>query len=143
MSHFAEISSEGIVLRVIVADQSFVDSMGNPQNWVQTSYNVSHGKYTRGATESEKIVLSQLGTNKDITARNRKNYAGVGYTYDKVRDAFIPPKRFDSWVLNEEKCVYEAPVAYPKDGKMYQWNEGIIAWVESNESKEAAKVTPK
>ena len=79
------------------------DWSGGYTNWKQTSYNATF----------------------------RKNYAGVGYTYDTTRDAFIPPKPFASWLLNEESCQWIAPVAYPTDGKMYQWDESTIAWVES------------
>jgi hypothetical protein len=58
----------------------------------------------------------------------RKNYAGIGYTYDFARDAFIPPKPFDSWTLNENSCLWEAPVAYPNDGQQYEWNEETTSW---------------
>ena len=79
------------------------DWSGGYTNWKQTSYNATF----------------------------RKNYAGAGYTYDATRDAFIPPKPFASWLLNEESCQWIAPVAYPTDGKMYRWDESTIAWVES------------
>ena len=104
MSHFAEIDGDGIVIRVIVAEQDFINSgaVGDSFNWVQTSYN---GNF-------------------------RKNYAGRGYIYDEVRDAFIPPKPFDSWTLNEDTCQYDPPVEYPDDGKMYQWNEDTTSWDE-------------
>ena len=104
MSHFAEIDGDGIVIRVIVAEQDFINSgaVGDSFNWVQTSYN---GNF-------------------------RKNYAGRGYIYDEVRDAFIPPKPFDSWTLNEDTCQYDPPVEYPDDGKYYQWNEDTTSWDE-------------
>lgn len=97
MSHFAEIDKDGIVLRVIVAEQDFINSgsVGDSFNWVQTSYNNNF----------------------------RKNYAGTGYVYDKERDAFIPPQPYDSWLLNEDTCRWEAPVPYPDDGKDYEWKE--------------------
>jgi hypothetical protein len=60
----------------------------------------------------------------------RKNYAGIGYTYDAGRDAFIPPKPYASWVLNETTCLWDAPVAYPDDGKRYSWDEATTSWVE-------------
>lgn len=93
MSHFAEINKEGTVLRVIVAEQDFIDSgqVGDPKNWIQTSYNTKGGKHTQGGTPL------------------RKNYAGVGYKYDKNRDAFIPPVVEDDCVLNEETCLWESP----------------------------------
>ena len=94
MTHFAEVI-DGIVTRVIVAEQDFIDNLPNKEQWIQTSYN------------------------NDI----RKNYAGVGYSYDEARDAFIPPKPFDSWTLNEETCNWEAPTPYPDDGQVYSWDE--------------------
>ena len=105
MSHFAEINSDGIVQRVIVAEQDFINSglVGDSFNWVQTSYN---GNF-------------------------RKNYAGSGYTYDKTRDAFIAPQPYPSWTLVEATCQWEAPTAYPDDGEMYQWDEDTTAWVEA------------
>ena len=104
MSHFAEINSDNIVQRVIVAEQNFINSglVGDSFNWVQTSYN---GNF-------------------------RKNYAGKGYTYDKVRDAFIAPQPYPSWTLVEATCQWEAPTAYPTDDKMYTWDEDTTAWVE-------------
>jgi hypothetical protein len=113
MSHFAKVNN-GIVEQVIVAEpgffQTFVDT--SPGAWIQTSYNTHGGVHTLGGTPL------------------RKNYAGIGYTYDAQRDAFIPPKPFASWVLNEDTCLWDAPVAMPTDGKMYQWNEDTQAWVE-------------
>ena len=105
MSHFAEINSDSIVQRVIVAEQDFINSglVGDSFNWVQTSYN---GNF-------------------------RKNYAGSGYTYDKTRDAFIAPQPYPSWTLVEATCQWEAPTAYPTDGKMYAWDEETTAWVET------------
>ena len=107
MSHFAEINSDGIVQRVIVAEQDFINSglVGDSFNWVQTSYNSNF----------------------------RKNYAGTGYTYDKTRDAFIAPQPYASWTLVEATCQWEAPTAYPTDGKMYTWDEDTTAWVEVTE----------
>jgi hypothetical protein len=112
MSHFAKVNN-GIVEQVIVAEpeffQTFVDS--SPGQWIQTSYNTHGGQHPEGRPL-------------------RKNFAGIGYTYDAQRDAFIPPKPFASWVLNEDTCLWDAPVAMPTDGKMYQWNEDTQAWVE-------------
>ena len=103
MSHFAEINSDSVVQRVIVAEQDFINSgaVGDSFNWVQTSYN---GNF-------------------------RKNYAGSGYTYDKTRDAFIAPQPYASWTLVEATCQWEAPTAYPDDGEMYTWDEDTTAWV--------------
>ena len=104
MSHFAEISGS-TVIRVLVAEQDFIDSgvVGDPANWIQTSY----------------------------TNSIRKNFAGIGYTYDESRDAFIPQKPFDSWTLDEDSCQWKSPVEYPGDGKiLYTWNESSLAWEE-------------
>lgn len=117
MAHFAEIGPDGVVQRIIVVNNSeLLDESGVEQEakgqefcrsllggtWVQTSYN---GKF-------------------------RKNFAGIGYTYDSVRDAFIPPKPYQSWVLEEQACVWVAPVSAPEDGKPYRWDEGAVSWVE-------------
>jgi hypothetical protein len=105
MSHWAEIDENNIVLRVLVGNNSepdegeaFMNSLGG--TWVKTSYN---------------------GT-------IRKNFAGIGMSYDAGRDAFIAPKPFDSWILDEETCRWEAPVAYPTDGIMYVWDEETTDW---------------
>ena len=106
MSHWAEIDSKNTVLRVLVGNNSdpnegydwLIENLGG--TWVKTSYN----------------------------GNIRKNYAGIGYTYDEARDAFIPPKPFESWLLNEDICQWEAPVAYPTDGLMYEWDETITDW---------------
>ena len=112
MSHFAKVC-DGIVTQVIVAEpeffQTFVDS--SPGEWIQTSYNTYGGQHPEGRPL-------------------RKNYAGIGFTYDRVRDAFIPPKPFASWILNEDTCLWDSPVPYPTDGKMYQWDEATTNWVE-------------
>ena len=108
MSHFAKIKN-GIVTQVIVAEHDFINTLTG--EWVQTSYN------TRGDQHPEGRPL-------------RKNYAGIGYTYDSDRDAFIPPKPFDSWILDEDSCLWKAPVDYPEDEKMYEWDEEIKNWVE-------------
>lgn len=124
MAHFAEIGLDNMVLRVVVVhNNELLDENGVEQEakgaefcrnlfggtWVQTSYN----------------------------ANIRKNYAGVGFIYDTQRDAFIPPKLFPSWVLNEQTCQWEAPVSVPADAgtgeppKRYNWNEATISWIES------------
>jgi len=118
MAHFAKLDKDNVVTEVhvvnniemLAADGSESEVMGiaflirwsgGYSNWKQTSYN---GKI-------------------------RKNYAGVGYTYDPVRDAFIEPKPFPSWILNEDTCRWDAPVAYPTDGQFYQWDEATTSWV--------------
>lgn len=114
MSHWAEIDENNIVLRVLVGDnndpngdegyQWLIDNLGG--TWIKTSYN----------------------------ATIRKNYAGIGFTYDEQRDAFIPPQPFPSWVLVEETCQWVAPTPYPTDGKIYVWDEDTLAWVEVTEA---------
>ena len=103
MAHFAKLNNN-IVTEVIVAEKNFINSglVGDEFLWVQTSYNNNF----------------------------RKNYAGIGYTYDATRDAFIPPKPYPSWILVEDTCQWEAPTAYPDDGNKYTWNEASTNWVE-------------
>lgn len=115
MSHFAKVEN-GVVTEVIVAEQDVIDSgmFGDPASWVQTSYNTHGNKHP---------------ANRPL----RKNYAGIGYTYDSIRDAFIAPKPFESWVLEEESCLWKAPVPYPQDGKKYYWDESTINWIEFTE----------
>ena len=114
MSHFAQIDENNIVTRVLVIEQDVVDTglFGEPSSFVQTSYNTQGGVHRLGGTPL------------------RKNYAGIGYTYDSIRDAFISPKPYNSWVLNEDTCLWEAPTAYPDDGKKYDWDEDTTNWVE-------------
>jgi hypothetical protein len=117
MAHFAQLDENNVVLQVIVVNNNELMENGDESeakgiafcqmlfpgtNWVQTSYN----------------------------ANFRQNYAGIGYTYDATRDAFIAPQPYPSWVLNEDTCQWEAPVPYPNDGKNYQWDESHQAWVE-------------
>lgn len=113
MGHFAKVL-DGKVIQVIVAEpeffETFVDSSAG--QWIQTSYNTHGGVHILGGTPL------------------RKNYAGVGYTYDAIRDAFIPPQPYASWLLNEDTCLWNAPVAYPTDGKNYGWNELTTQWIE-------------
>lgn len=111
MSHFAKVNGLGIVEQVIVAEQDFIDTLPDASSWVQTSYNTIGGVHVLGGTPL------------------RKNYAGVGYRFDGTRDAFIPPKPFASWVLNEDTCLWEAPVVMPTDG-LYQWDEEQLNWIE-------------
>ena len=111
MAHFAKVNG-GIVEQVIVAELEFFDTFvdSSPGEWIQTSYNTHGGVHKTGGTPL------------------RKNYAGIGYTYDAQKDAFIPPKPFNSWTLDEETCLWEAPVQQPTDG-VYEWNEQEQNWV--------------
>ena len=113
MAHFAQIDDNDTVVQVLVIEQDMINTglWGDPSRWIQTSYNTSAGVHRRGGTPL------------------RKNYAGIGYKYDRERDAFIPPKVFASHVLNEETCLWEAPVPYPTDGELYVWDEDRLNWV--------------
>jgi len=134
MAHFAKLGVGNIVEEIIVVsndiattEQAGVDFINKLYNttdiWKQTSYNTKAGKYYN--------TDESLG---DQSKAFRKNYAGIGFTYDPTRDAFIPPKPYNSWSLNETTCLWEAPVAYPTDGKSYNWDEENKNWtlVESN-----------
>ena len=121
MAHFAKLGAGNIVLSVHVVsndvattEQAGIDFLNNLYNnrdvWKQTSYNTKAGVHLNGGTPF------------------RKNYAGVGDTYDQSRDAFITPKPYNSWVLNETTCRWEAPIPYPDDGKIYLWNEETQQW---------------
>ena len=116
MSHFAKINA-GIVEQVIVAEVAFFDTFvdTSPGQWIQTSYNTHGGVHSDGGTPL------------------RMNYAGVGYSYDVSKDAFIPPKPYASWTLVESTCLWEAPTAYPTDGEAYSWDESTTAWVSIGE----------
>jgi hypothetical protein len=125
MAHFAKVV-DGLVTTVIVAEPEFFDTFVDDSagTWIQTSYNTHGGKHY---TEQEDGLRVE---SEDQTKALRKNYAGIGYTYDKEKDAFIPPQPFPSWTLDEDTCWWEAPVAYPDDGKEYIWNESITNWTE-------------
>ena len=107
MSHWAEINEAGLVVRVLVGDnnepdegQAFMESLGG--TWLKTSYN---------------------GT-------IRKNFAGIGFTYDEEKDAFIAPQPYPSWTLNEANCKWMSPLPYPQDGRIYEWDEEVQLWKE-------------
>ena len=113
MAHFAKVVS-GIVTKVIVAEQEFFLTFmdDSPGEWIQTSYNTRGGVHVEGGTPL------------------RKNYAGVGMIYDSVRDAFYAPQPYPSWILNEDSCLWEPPVAYPDadSDEAYEWNEETTSW---------------
>ena len=113
MAHFAKVV-DGLVTQVIVAEPEFFDTFvdSSPGQWIQTSYNTHGGVHANGNTPL------------------RKNYAGIGYTYDTGRDAFIPPKPYNSWVLNETTCLWDAPTQMPNDGKRYAWDDAAGNWAE-------------
>lgn len=116
MAHWAEIDENSRVIRVIVTSNDdtneghdwLVENLGG--NWIKTSYNTHGGVHNDGGTPF------------------RKNFAATGYTYDEEKDAFIPPKKYESWSLNEETCLWEPPAAYPEDGQRYVWNEDTLSW---------------
>jgi hypothetical protein len=126
MAHFAKIGLNGKVIEVqSVVNEVLHDANGVEQEnigidfltkltgwaiWKQTSYNTHGGVHSLGGTPL------------------RKNFAGIGYTYDEERDAFIPPKPFNSWVLNEDTCQWQSPIPYPSDDKRYSWNEQNKTW---------------
>ena len=119
MAHFAKIDNNIVTQVLVVSDndaprgQDFLaNDLGLGGTWIQTSYNTRGGEHSNGGTPL------------------RKNYAGIGYTYDSGRDAFIPPKPYASWVLDEGTCLWNAPVAYPTDNKMYRWDEDTTNWIE-------------
>jgi len=120
MSHFAKVVDE-IVTSVIVAEQDHIDTLEDPSSWIQTSYNTRGGKHYAPNSHDE-----------DGGVALRKNYAGIGYIYDETRDAFIPPQPYNSWLLDEDTCQWDAPVPQPalgEDGKIHIWDEDIVNWV--------------
>jgi len=110
MAHFAKVEN-GIVTQVIVAEQDVIDSGIFGHGWVQTSYNTYGGQHP---------------DNRPL----RKNYAGIGYTYDSQKDAFIAPQPYPSWSLNEESCLWNPPIPMPIDDKFYNWDEPTLSWKE-------------
>ena len=121
MAHFAKLGTGNIIERVEVVsndiaqtEQAGVEFLQNLYKdisaWKQTSYNTRGGEHIIGGTPF------------------RKNYAGIGYIYNQTKDAFIPPKPFNSWILNKDSCLWEAPVNYPDDGERYTWNEATTTW---------------
>ena len=116
MAHFAKVE-DGIVTNVVVAEQEYIDTQEG--TWVQTSYNTRGGKHYAPNSWTE-----------DSETPLRKNYAGVGYTYDATRDAFYEPQPYPSFTLDDDTCWWYAPVAYPDDDKKYRWDEDTTNWVE-------------
>ena len=119
MAHFAKVR-DGLVVNVIVAEPEFFDTFVDDSagQWIQTSYN------TRGGVHYDQDGNESADQSKSL----RKNYAGVGFSYDHALDAFIPPKPYPSWTLDENTCWWVAPVAYPTDGQEYKWNETNQTW---------------
>jgi len=119
MAHYAKVN-QGLVTQIIVAEEDFFETFQDtsPGTWIQTSYNTRGGKhYQEDGTESS-----------DQSKALRKNFAGIDFTYDTSKDAFISPKPYDSWTLNNTTCLWEAPVASPSDDGRYVWNEADQTW---------------
>jgi hypothetical protein len=127
MSHYAQLDENNIVVFVIHAksdgkENEFTENTG--EVWKQTSYNTYGGVHYTTDEEGNRVP------SEDQTKALRKNYAGIGFTYDEERDAFIPPQPFPSWILDEDTCLWEAPIPYPGNGEPYIWNEETGAWEE-------------
>ena len=119
MAHFAKIDENNIVTQVVVVEnKDTADATGVEKEHI-------------GAAHLEKI-LGGVWKQTSYNGNFRKNYAGIGYTFDEQRNAFIPPKPFNSWILNETICQWEAPVAMPNDGQMYTWDENVVNWILQN-----------
>jgi len=115
MAHFAEIGEDNVVLRVIVVDNKDTsDAEGNEVESIGADFC--------------RNLLGGTWKKTSYNANMRKNYAGIGFTYDSQRDAFIPPKPFPNWILNEETCRWESPVPFPSDGGLYTWDEANGVW---------------
>ena len=118
MGHYAKVE-DGVVTQIIVADQSFIDQYHSEETWIKTSYNTRgciHYKPTQH--DSDERIPSD-----DQSKALRKNFAGIGYIYDSVKDAFYPPKPFSSWTLNNTTCLWEPPLSKPTDDQGYTWDE--------------------
>ncbi len=120
MAHYAFLDGNNVVTEVIVGiDETELIEEKDPETW--------YGNF-------KNQVCKRTSYNGNI----RKNFAGIGYTYDQDRDAFIAPKPYDSWVLDEETCLWESPVPYPADGRAYFWDEKVIDWTPVNDQPETA-----
>ena len=122
MAHFAKVV-DGKVTQVIVAEPEFFNTFvdTSPGEWIQTSYN------TRGGVHYD----PQTGEpSQDQTKALRKNFAGIGYSYNRTQDCFVPPQPYASWTLDPTTCLWNPPTAYPQDGKQYRWNETTTSWQE-------------
>lgn len=130
MSHFAKLDEKNIVIFVTVGSQEDDGKEAElcartGDRYVQTSYNTRGGVHYDSTTGQPSV---------DQSKALRKNYAGVGYAYDEIRDAFIPPKPYPSWVLNEYTCLWDPPFPYPTDDGVYSWDEDTVKWVETIKS---------
>ena len=121
MAHFAKVVN-GLVTQVIVAEPEFFDTFvdSSPGEWLQTSYNTRGGVHYQPNSNEPSV---------DQSKALRKNYAGIGFTYDAGRDAFIAPKPYSKWVLDEQTCLWNAPTQRPEDGNIYVWDDDAGNWV--------------
>ena len=125
MAHFAQIDENNIVTRVLVIEQDVIDTgeFGDPATWVQASYNTRAGVYYTPNTSTK---------DPDQSKAFRKHYPGVGFKYDETRDAFIPPQPFPSWILDEDTCLWQAPVPIPPssgENEIHEWDEDSQSWI--------------
>lgn len=117
MKHFAQVEN-GIVLQVIVAEQDFIDTLPNPQSWIETTNRTKGGiHYDQYGKPDGGVVL-------------RANYAGIGHTYDSTNDVFYAPQPFASWTISAPTWLWQAPIPYPNNGKPYYWDESTTSWIE-------------
>jgi hypothetical protein len=129
MAYYAFLDDNNIVTEVIAGKDENLDGVDweiwygefRSQPCKRTSFNTRGGIY---------YLTNTNEPGPDQSKAFRKNYAGIGYSYDAVRDAFIPPKPYESWILNEFSCIWSAPIPYPTDGKIYAWNETTQSWIE-------------
>lgn len=122
MGHYAKVL-DGKVTQVITAKEDFFNTFvdTSPGQWIKTSYNTRGGVHYEPNSDTPSV---------DQSKALRKNYAGIGYTYDSEKDIFYAPQPFPSWVLNPDSAIWEAPIPYPNDGKLYTWDEATQSWVE-------------
>lgn len=127
MAHYAKVT-DGIVQQVIVAEPEFFETFidNSPGEWIQCSYNTIGG-----------VHLDPETREPDGGTPLRKNFPSRGFTYDRERDAFIPPKPYTAWILNEQSCLWEAPLPYPDDGGAYVWSDAESNWIQTQQKESA------
>ncbi len=132
MAHFALVNAQGIVEQVIVAEQDVIDSglFGSPSSWVQTSYNTKGGVHYGPDNQPDGGIAL------------RGNYAGIGYTYDAQNDVFYAPQPYPSWTISIPEWIWQPPVPYPNDGKIYKWDEPTTSWVLVNPNQTPTVTMP-
>ena len=128
MGHYAKVVN-GKVINVIVASEDFFETFidSSPGEWIKTSYNTRGGLHYDPNTNE---------VSKDQSKSLRKNFAGIGYVYDKERDAFMTEQPFPSWTLDEFSCIWQPPIPYPNDGNNYAWDEASQSWIELSKTNQ-------